>query len=103
MAHKKRRIRSKDTCPHCNQRYETFRSSSVPCFADAYASVFQHSVEAHEAGNYSLNAYRGSVLGYMRLAKKYAWDTEHVYWCGEEAREKAAAEEAEARSRHAPF
>jgi hypothetical protein len=36
--------------------------------------------EAHANGDYSRNAYVGTVLGYMRLAKKAAWK-EHIHWC----------------------
>lgn len=36
--------------------------------------------EAHANGDYSRNAYVGTVLGYMRMVKQGAWK-EHIYWC----------------------
>ncbi len=64
----------------CGLRYEKFRSPEVPSFQSAYEIVLQSSRDAHERGDYSRNAYVGTVLGYMRLVKQGAW-AEHIHWC----------------------
>lgn len=76
----KPRIRSTETCPCCGLHYEKFRSDQVPDFQTAYDLVLRSSREAHANGDYSRNAYVGTVLGYMRLIKQGAWK-EHIYWC----------------------
>lgn len=79
---KKKRIRSSVTCPWCSMRYERFRSSAVPAYAEAYLEVLLQSREAHARGDYSRNASsRGQVLGYMRVCKLAAWREEHLEWC----------------------
>lgn len=89
-----RRIRSKVVCPACGLLYEKFRSDQVPDFRTAYGIVLEASREAHANGDYSRNAYVGTVLGYMRLAKQDAWK-EHLYWCYQEPEFKAAVLDAE--------
>jgi len=79
------RIRSREVCPSCGLRYEDFRSSDVPTFQEAYGIRLGQSKEAHEKGDYSTNAYRGTVLGYMRMMKRDAWKNDHVLWCGRSA------------------
>lgn len=77
------RIRSTEICPYCKLPYEKFRSDQVPDFQSAYETVLTESREAHANGDYSRNAYVGTVLGYMRLIKQAAWK-EHIHWCGAE-------------------
>lgn len=61
--------------------YESFRSPAVPSFQEAYSIKIEASRDSHANGDYSDNAYRGTVLGLMRLAKMAAWKDEHLYWC----------------------
>lgn len=89
----KPRIRSKVRCPYCDFPYEKFRADGMPSFQAAYEMRFQQSKQAHAEGDYSLNAYRGTVLGLMRMLKQAAWENDHLYWCRMEATQSAPEDE----------
>ena len=95
------RTRSAVVCPYCGLKYERFRSSSVPTFAEASEVMIakaQRMVE--EAGDYSKPARRSALLGFMHECKLRAWHDEHLEWC---ARAHASSGWAQAGDDEPPF